>query len=242
MRARSLKPSIFRNEHLAVADPLYTVIFAGLWCSADREGRLEDRPAKIHLEINPGRSQDGTRKALDWLAVNGFIVRYQVDGARFIQVVNFAKHQNPHVREPASTIPAPDEHCAGTVPAGLTPDSGLLTPDSPFTDTAVSVPTDSRAKSPKATRLPEDFELTDERRAVAEAERLPADRTFAKFVDYWRSASGAKARKIDWDATWRNWCRTEADRSRGINGSQQPLTKFDRIRQRQEEAERRATR
>lgn len=74
-----------------------------------------------------------------------------------------------------------------------------------------------------ATRLPEDFELTDERRLVAEAERLPAERTFAKFVDYWRAASGAKARKYDWDATWRNWCRTEADfRSRGSNGSKEP--------------------
>jgi len=78
-------------------------------------------------------------------------------------------------------------------------------------------PTDSggsRKNEKTAKRLPEDFELTKERRAVAEAERLPADRTFAKFVDYWRSASGARARKLDWDATWRNWCRTEADRAR----------------------------
>ena len=45
MRARNLKPSIFKNELLAVADPLYTLVFEGLWCLADREGRLEDRPA-----------------------------------------------------------------------------------------------------------------------------------------------------------------------------------------------------
>lgn len=67
----------------------------------------------------------------------------------------------------------------------------------------------------RARRLPDDFELTDERRRVAEAERLDPARTFAKFCDYWRAASGQKARKHDWDATWRNWCRTEADRSRG---------------------------
>jgi hypothetical protein len=74
----------------------------------------------------------------------------------------------------------------------------------------------------RASRLPDDFSLTDERRLVAEAERLPAERTFAKFSDYWRSASGAKARKTDWDATWRNWCRSEADRQPGagakVNG------------------------
>lgn len=67
----------------------------------------------------------------------------------------------------------------------------------------------------RGSRFPEDFTLTEERRLVAEAERLPAERTFAKFSDYWRAASGAKARKIDWDATWRNWCRTEADRKPG---------------------------
>lgn len=67
-------------------------------------------------------------------------------------------------------------------------------------------------RADRASRLPTDFSLTQERRLVAEAERLPAERTFAKFCDYWRAASGAKARKIDWEATWRNWCRTEADR------------------------------
>ena len=63
----------------------------------------------------------------------------------------------------------------------------------------------------RAKRLPDDFTLTPERRAVAEAEKVPAERTFEKFVDYWRAASGQKARKHDWDATWRNWCRREAD-------------------------------
>jgi hypothetical protein len=71
----------------------------------------------------------------------------------------------------------------------------------------------------RATRIPEDFVLTDDRRLVAEAEKLPADRTFAKFRDYWQAASGAKARKVDWEATWRNWCRTEADRKTPVNGS-----------------------
>ena len=130
MRARNLKPSIFKNELLAVADPLFTLVFEGLWCLADREGRLEDRPAKIHFDVNPGRSFDGTGRALDWLAENGFILRYEVAGRRLIQVVNFTKHQNPHCKEAESTIPAPCLHSANTIRAGLIPDSGLLTPDS----------------------------------------------------------------------------------------------------------------
>lgn len=68
--------------------------------------------------------------------------------------------------------------------------------------------------SATATRLPVDYELTPERRAIAAAEGLDPDRTFAKFADFWRSASGARARKCDWDATWRNWCRDEHDRGK----------------------------
>lgn len=116
VRARNLKPSLFKNELLAVADPLYTVIFEGLWCLADREGRLEDRPAKIHFDINPGRSFDTTERSLTWLHENGFILRYQVGGVRYIQVLTFKEHQNPHQKEPPSKIPAPE---AST---GLAPD------------------------------------------------------------------------------------------------------------------------
>lgn len=29
----------------------------------------------------------------------------------------------------------------------------------------------------------------------------------AKFADYWHGKSGKDATKVDWEATWRNWCR-----------------------------------
>lgn len=66
-------------------------------------------------------------------------------------------------------------------------------------------------RSAPARRLPEDFTLTPERRAMADAENADPDREFAAFTDYWRAASGAKARKHDWDGTWRNWCRRAGD-------------------------------
>lgn len=83
---------------------------------------------------------------------------------------------------------------------------------------SAGAPPTTRAKC--ATRIPDDFKLTDARRQIAVAERVEPERTFAKFCDYWRSASGRNARKLDWDATWRNWCRTETDRFRG-NGMRQ---------------------
>lgn len=76
------------------------------------------------------------------------------------------------------------------------------------------------ARAPTAKRLPEDFELTELRRAIARKEGADPDREFAKFTDHWRAASGANARKHDWDAAWRNWCRKACDMR--PNGSSAP--------------------
>lgn len=70
----------------------------------------------------------------------------------------------------------------------------------------------------RASRLPTDWVLTDERKSVAEAEHLDPARTFEKFTDHWKAASGSNARKRDWDAAWRNWCKNETDR-KPMNGS-----------------------
>lgn len=32
----------------------------------------------------------------------------------------------------------------------------------------------------------------------------------AKFCDHWRAQPGQKGVKLDWSATWRNWCRRAA--------------------------------
>jgi len=113
-RSRNIKPGFFKNETLADCSPLARLLFAGLWCLADRSGRLEDRPKRIRAEILP--YDDGrVDNMLDELQLAGFILRYQLAEQRFIQVLNFTKHQNPHCREQESTIPAPVEHSACTV-------------------------------------------------------------------------------------------------------------------------------
>lgn len=73
---------------------------------------------------------------------------------------------------------------------------------------------DDHAPEKRATRLPPDWEPTEADREFALGLGLPVARTLAVFRDYWLSASGQNARKHDWSATWRNWCRRE-----GGNGS-----------------------
>lgn len=115
-RARNLKPGFFTNDLLAECQPLARILFQGLWCHADREGRIEDRPKKFKAEILPYDSCDA-EVLLSELASSGFIIRYESGGKRYLQVVNFSKHQNPHIKEPDSTIPAPCESGVSTVQA-----------------------------------------------------------------------------------------------------------------------------
>jgi len=145
MRARSIKPGFFKNEELAKLHPLTRLLFEGLWCMADRAGRLEDRPARIKIEVLP-YDKCNVGQMLDSLSSAGFIERYVVNGTQFIQITAFLKHQSPHFKEGQSTIPpsiivgttepeaspvlAPDKHQTSPVVAALTPDSGLLTADS----------------------------------------------------------------------------------------------------------------
>lgn len=106
-RARQLKPSFFTNEALSALPSSARLLFSGLWTIADREGRLEDRPSRIKVELLPYDrvKVDGL---LGKLHDAGFIVRYESGGNRYIQIVNFAKHQNVHPNEVASVIPAHD--------------------------------------------------------------------------------------------------------------------------------------
>lgn len=105
-RARNLKPSFFKDEELVECGQAAMLLFAGLWTLADREGRLEDRPKLIKAEIFPYTdiSVEAFLKVLDDKA---FIVRYEVNGKKYIQIRSWHKHQKPHLKEAPSTYPAP---------------------------------------------------------------------------------------------------------------------------------------
>ncbi|KKK63868.1 hypothetical protein LCGC14_2989940, partial [marine sediment metagenome] len=91
----------------------------GLWCIADKEGRLHDRPKRIKAQVLPFDGTDAN-KLLERLQDGGFINRYEVDGEQYIQVVNFDKHQRPHHKEEASKIPPCSNHAQPNVEASTT--------------------------------------------------------------------------------------------------------------------------
>lgn len=70
------------------------------------------------------------------------------------------------------------------------------------------------SRTPKATRLPADWVLPTDWLNWALSERPDwtpsyAERVADQFRDYWCAKAGANARKVSWEATWRNWVRRE---------------------------------
>ena len=66
-----------------------------------------------------------------------------------------------------------------------------------------------RTRAARGTRLPDGWQpdqaLVDWTRANAPAAATTLE--VERFRDYWTAQPGAKGRKTDWDATWRNWAR-----------------------------------
>lgn len=140
-RARNIKPALFKNEVLGEADPLLTILFQGLWCLADRDGKLEDRPKRIKAEIFPYRELPDFNGYLTELERLGFIERYEAENTEVIRVINFSKHQSPHKTERSSDLPDRPENTGAetlTVNAPLkdesVTDEAALIPDSLNTD------------------------------------------------------------------------------------------------------------
>ena len=135
-RARNIKPALFVNDELAEVEPLGRLLFIGLWTIADREGRLKDRPKKIKAQTLPFDDCD-IDDLLNQLEKHNFIYRYEAGGCSLIQILNFTRHQNPHMKEPDSELPPPDLHDTNTIQEqdlydAKTADSLLLIPDTPI--------------------------------------------------------------------------------------------------------------
>lgn len=104
-RIRTIKPDFFLHEELAELSALHRLLFVGLWTLADKEGRLEDRPKRIKAALFPWDNCD-IHEMLEDLDEAGLIHRYEGD-VGCIAIPSFKKHQRPHPKEPASTLPAP---------------------------------------------------------------------------------------------------------------------------------------
>ena len=105
-RARNIKPSFFTNDELSELEPLARILFIGMWTIADFKGCFEYKPKRLKVQILP-YDDCNIEQLVSALDKSGFISIYSVQGQRYIKVINFSKHQNPHKneREGGSAIP-----------------------------------------------------------------------------------------------------------------------------------------
>lgn len=126
------------------------LLFIGLWCEADREGRMEYRPKRLQAAIFPYDHACAMDDLIMELEQKGFVKRYSVAGEAYLVVNNFSKHQQPHHKESKSVIPAPeqaDSNAQGKHDSSMTQASGKqvapcptdsLIPDSLIPDSLVA--------------------------------------------------------------------------------------------------------
>ncbi len=75
-----------------------------------------------------------------------------------------------------------------------------------------SKPINTKAeRNANATRLPPDWTPSEDQIYFCKTERpdLNPQTVADRFRDHWIASPGSKGRKLDWNATWRNWVRNE---------------------------------
>lgn len=225
-RIRSVHPSLFTDESWVSCSPLTRILYIGLWTDADDQGVFEWKPLQIKMRLLPGDTGD-VAAMLSELEGVGLVQSYSVDGKRYGAIANFRKFQRPQKPNAihplpeniaeyvclSATVPDPVEDQSRTVPVippqmedGGWKGKGTTVAIAPVVERSPAVAKGGHALPEGWSPDPDDFlkalDLIGPERAATELE---------KFSDYWRAVPGAKGRKLDWSATYRNWIRRTAE-------------------------------
>lgn len=197
-RIRTIKPEFFTSEDIVSLTPLARLFYVSLWCEADREGRLSWKTKTLKMRYLPG--DDCDIEALSQELIDAeLIVLYEHEGRLYAEIPSFQRHQIINNRESESVLPARVKDASTRVTAEGKEGKGKEGKGR------------KEGVDARATRLPADWRLPDEWREWAQTERpeLDVQKTADAFRDYWIAKAGKEARKLNWEATWRNWIRSQ---------------------------------
>ena len=229
-RIRTIKPEFPQSESIGKISRDARLLFVQLWTIADDEGRARAAPRMLASLLFPYDDDAPAMigKWMDELQAVGCIRRYSVHEAAYLEIPGWADHQK--IDKPSkSRLPgfqdadeepsrAFDEHSIIVNMGPRTLDlgrEGTNEADASLSRTAEPEPVAKpKSPNPKGSRLPADWSPSDDGRAFAAnlLETHGARIELAKFRDYWAARAGAGGVKLDWEATWRNWVRSAAER------------------------------
>ncbi len=218
-----------RNAELSCARRMVLVVLA------DHASGEDARcwPSQQLVADEAGCGIRTVKSHIKWLEDNGYIIRTtkklgQGNGSRTSYKICLSRLQSDTIDRGAENAGANIARANSCTLRGEKPP--ITNRQEPSIDTSNEV---SRAKprgKARATRLSDNWSPTPNDYAFASKEGLSQqeiNREADKFRDYWPNISGAKGRKIDWSATWRNWIRRAADgRKPADNRSAGPRDSF----------------
>lgn len=213
-RIRTIKPEFFTSDDVCILPMAARLLYIGVWCEADREGRLEWRPRNLKRRYLP--DDDIDIDSLCQILINaGLVVLY---GEGLAYVPTFGKHQHVNPREAVSTLPDPKNHACSTRGPRVSDEEitvsdaqgGREGKERKGKEHASSDA--SRKRAPSKTAMPEDFGISERVKAWA------AEKGYAQ-LDQHLESFRAKARAkgytyADWDAAFmeairENWAKLQ---------------------------------
>lgn len=228
-RIRTIKPEFSHSEQIGRLSRDARLLFILLWSICDDEGRARAAPELLAGQLYPF-DEDVTRARgalteqwMSELEKQGLIRRYQVEGAKYLEVIKWSKHQK--INRP-STARYPKFSEGSPIPHAVLSEGSVSEEDKEEEiGGGKRVEVAQTQKRSRATRLPAYWMPTEAGAQFAQDHGLSqaeTNRELEKFTNYWTAKSGQGATKIDWDATWRNWVLTAVERRGSSNGPDRP--------------------
>lgn len=97
-KARMIKPDVRYSEKVASWPIEVRYFWVLLWGFVDDHGKAKDSPLLVKADCFPLDVEITHETVDDWLwllAEAGVVARYEVDGVRYFEVVNWVEHQKP---------------------------------------------------------------------------------------------------------------------------------------------------
>ena len=230
MPNRVLREGILKSPRVNHLSERAELFYRRLMSVVDDFGRFDALPVLLRAAVYPLRidkiGDDDVQGFLDECVAARLLAVYVVGGQPYLELIDFRQH----ARAKESRFPAPEPQAQrdSTAPAphmqrtrtAYAPGDGDGDGDgdggggggggAADASSQTAPPPPQRSPASHGSRIPDDFPDV-EALAFCRSERpdLDPQRVRDKFRDYWLGVPGAKGRKADWPATWRNFVRSE---------------------------------
>ena len=215
-RIRTIKPEFWTSEQIVECSTTARLLFIGMWNFCDDGGNLTASLKGLKLRVLPADN-------LSLAKINGMVQElissrllreYSVNDCKYWHVTGW-HHQK--IEKPSLKYPQPLEEDSTTIRRPFddeTPaDVSSLDVSSLEGKDHISAGAENHKRG---TRIPPDFQVTEEHRAWATVKMMPdPDSLIDEFRDFWAAKAGQNGTKLDWDATFRTWMRNAKQRQKG---------------------------